>query len=76
MVSEIEVQKNVTSNMVFYLYCGLKVRIVDYPNLAEEKAAAAFKEYASLTGEQKLSGTIIASVRADGGAAVAERTPD
>lgn len=76
VVSEIEVQKNVTSNMVFYLYCGLKVRIVDYPNLAEGKASAAFKEYASLTGEQKLSGTIIASVRADGGAAVAERTPD
>lgn len=76
VVKEIEIQSTLTANMIFYLRCGIKVRIVDYVNFSAEKMRAAYSEFASLPGELKLSGTIIASVRTDNGTAVAARTPD
>lgn len=50
----------------FFLRCGLTVVVQDYSVSGAEKIARAAKEFSSLTGEQKLSGTIYCHITADG----------
>ncbi len=50
----------------FFLRCGLTVVVQDYANSGAEKIARAAKEFTSLTGEQKLSGTIYCHITAEG----------
>lgn len=74
MVDKITVDSTLNDNMQFYLKCGISVRIVDYSNRAEEKIKVAYAKFVSLSGEEKTSGTIIATL--NGSFAAAERLPD
>ena len=76
VVERIEVQTTLTRNMVFYFRCGIKVRIVDYTNLSELKMQQAYAKFVTLSGEEKLSGTIRVGVRENDGVITAERIPD
>lgn len=75
-VESIEIQKTLTDNMVFHLRCGLSVRIVDYTNFAKSKMQTAYSEFTTLSGEQKLAGTIRATVSDKDGSVIAEYVPD
>lgn len=76
IVSKIFVSSTDTRNIQFHLRCGIIVRLVDYKSDTEQKMQAAYDVFASLTGEEKLSGTIRASVVAETGMAAATRVPD
>ena len=67
IVKRIEIQTTETKNMVFYLRCGLRIWISDYANLSVEKIEAAYKQFISLSGEKKLSGSIHAGVSVNDG---------
>lgn len=45
-------------NITFYFRCGVKLLVFDYTVMTEEKIAAGYAKFASLSGEQKLGGTI------------------
>lgn len=62
MVERIEVSNMVTDNIELFLKCGVGIRIVDYPTQTEAKIKAAYDEFATLSGEEKTHGTIIASM--------------
>lgn len=47
-----------SDKLIFNMRCGLTVQIVDYKNDCDEKIAAAFKYFCSLSDRQKLSGTV------------------
>lgn len=76
VVSSISLQTTDTVNVEFNLRCGIVVRLVDYQVKTEEKMQAAYEVFSSLTGEEKLSGTIRANVLGDSGTVSAVRTPD
>lgn len=44
--------------VTFILRCGIKIEVQDYNDGLTEKIDEAFREFSSLTGEQKLKGTI------------------
>ena len=44
--------------VTFLLRCGIKIEVQDYNDGFTEKIDEAFREFSSLTGEQKLKGTI------------------
>lgn len=46
-------------DIVFTLHCGISVYIADYTVMADSKIQAAYSEFLSLTGEEKLHGTIM-----------------
>ena len=73
-VEKIEVETIDSPNMVFCLRCGIKIRLVDYKDSPSEKLGAAYQRYSSLTGEEKLKGTIYAVKKIDDGNIVAEYT--
>lgn len=71
VVKEIKVR---TSNayagyMEFVFRSGITLHIADYSNLTASKMQAAHNLFIMLTGEQKLSGTIVVNLRSDGTAA-------
>lgn len=49
-------------NCIFTLHCGISVYIADYSVMAEYKIQAAYSEFLSLTGEEKLHGTVMVTV--------------
>lgn len=52
--------------LVFLLRCGLTLEIHDFTVRTEEKMSKAHKEFALLSGEQKLRGTIYSLVNVNG----------
>lgn len=44
--------------VIFVLRCGIIIEIQDYARYTAEKIGEAYREFSSLTGEQKLKGTI------------------
>lgn len=54
-------------NITFSMRCGVDIWIFDYPIFTESKIQAAYNEFISLTGEEKLSGSITVNWY-DGGA--------
>lgn len=75
IVKRIELQAR-QGNMIFRLRCGIVVHVTDYVVVTEAKIHAVYNKFMSLSGEEKLSGTIVVNVRASDGAVVAERFPD
>ncbi len=58
IVRSIEV--NTRSNqLIFRFYCGIAVRISEYGTLTKDKIRAAHQKFMTLTGEEKMSGTIV-----------------
>lgn len=64
-----------TGHIVFKLHCGISIRISDFRTLTKAKMRAAHEKFISLAGEEKLSGTIVVTVRGSGDV-VAERFED
>lgn len=50
--------QNARDRISFVLRCGITIEIQDYPNFTSEKIGEAYREFSSLTGEQKLTGKI------------------
>lgn len=75
IVKEINLQER-QGNLIFRLHCGITVQVVSYAELTEAKIQAAYNEFATLNGEKKLNGTIIASVLQESGEVVAGYVPD
>lgn len=74
IVESIEVRSR-TKHLIFKFHCGISLRIADFETLTRSKMSAAHQKFLSLTGEEKLSGTIVVTV--DGyGNVVAERFID
>lgn len=61
-----------TNHLIFKFRCGISLRISDFATLTKAKMRAAHEEFLSLTGEEKLSGTIVVTVNGSGNVA-AER---
>lgn len=65
-VERIEIVKSKSSivtdsdRLKIYMWCGLMLEIQDYKQHTEEKISKAYKCFAALSGEQKLTGTIYA----------------
>jgi len=51
---------------IFNFRCGIKIELQDYSVYTAEKIDEAFREFSSLTGEQKLKGTIYCFEDLDG----------
>lgn len=75
IVERIDLQAK-AGNMLFRLRCGIVVHVTDFATLPELKIQTVYNKFMSLTGEEKLSGTIVVNVRAADGVVVAERFPD
>ena len=52
--------------VTFKLWCGLSIEIWDYSKFTSEKISKAYKLFDSLSPEQKLKGSIISRIDADG----------
>lgn len=74
VVSKIELHSS-EGYLQFDLRCGIKIHLADYANLTENKIRKAYEKFSALGGEEKLSGTIVVSVRNADGEIVAERIP-
>lgn len=59
-------------NVIITLRCGLDIYVTDYAILTGPKIQAAYNKFISLTGEQKLAGSIVVNVRLSDGVAFAE----
>ena len=55
-----------TDKIIFKLWCGLSIEIWDYSKFTSEKIAKAYKLFDSLSPEQKLKGSIISRIDANG----------
>ena len=76
LVSEITLDSDTliedyTAKLIFKLRCGLKIELDNYSDYTEEKIEAAYAEFAKLTDEQKLNGTLRSYHRLDGEVKVA-----
>lgn len=75
VVEKIDLQAN-TGNILFKLRCGISVYLTDYATLPDIKIQTVYNKFISLSGEEKLSGTIMVNVRAADGVVVAELFPE
>ena len=71
-VEKIDLQSK-QGNMIFTLRCGISVYIADYEIRTEDKIEAVYNKFLSLTGEEKLSGSIYVVVERDSGKLNVER---
>lgn len=72
IVEKIDLQAK-QGNMLFTLRCGISVYVADYAVRTEAKIEAAYNKFSSLTGEEKLVGTIFVVVEKDSGNINVER---
>lgn len=72
IVEKIDLQSK-QGNIIFTLRCGISVYVADYAIRTADKIEAVYNKFLSLTGEEKLSGTIYVVVERDSGRLNVER---
>lgn len=65
IVESIEISSQ-TNHIIFKFHCGISLRIADFGTLTKSKLRAGHEKFESLSGEEKLSGTIAVTVKESG----------